>query len=640
MVFSGWLLVLAATLVGHAHRSSGSTVLVSYTCSNVTAEHQVPDEVNVTVATAQNATVQLQLTRVAHINFDIPVYLLKADQGGQYSRSRREITPRENKGFYQDVTNQAYMQIERQQGSDHNEVQLSFKGDFVTDGQVFTLVPPQRMVRDTITHCYMGYHLLAKKRKKLYFADSVHSYTCVWERFLHNTDNETAFQDLLEYYAFIFNGIDTRYKGIKSMDYTINVLLGSINILEIDTLFKNEDTDGHADAKNMLNTLAAFTISPWSIPFLYYDHVMLFTGLDLFDKVTKTDYLGISFNGSLCNKFGLSASVIEDKGDYSAMETATHELGHSLSANHDGEDNECKTEDRYIMAKGSLHENQGTELNPWLFSPCSIRSFTEHIGKLLKTFIGTVCLTTSLTTNYVFPNVSNRLLGQEIPPDHQCQLKHGNGSFYCKLLPDIKICTELTCFRPGKNDCTVHHALMGTSCGNKMVCKEGRCVHDDSALQVEGDCLFGDSAPGLFLPEPCPSLIKKFNGLCYAAGIERLCCASCRNISRPDESCKYGDNMANCSKANCHIVTGHIDCCESCSFPQSVIAAKPKVRSGVDTATEKNQCMDHPDSMTNISCIPISIMFPYLCYIEDVRAACCASCKIVNTKEQGCEYGT
>lgn len=48
----------------------------------------------------------------------------------------------------------------------------------------------------------------------------------------------------------------------------------------------------------------------------------------------------------LCGQIG----HMEDSFGFTILEVAAHELGHSLNASHDGYDNQCRSDDQYIMS--------------------------------------------------------------------------------------------------------------------------------------------------------------------------------------------------------------------------------------------------------------------------------------------------
>ena len=51
-----------------------------------------------------------------------------------------------------------------------------------------------------------------------------------------------------------------------------------------------------------------------------------------------------------------------------------------LSAEHDGTENACRSEDRYVMAAGTYNVTASNKLNPWKFSSCSVNYFNTFFA--------------------------------------------------------------------------------------------------------------------------------------------------------------------------------------------------------------------------------------------------------------------
>uniref|UniRef100_A0A2C9LSC4 Peptidase M12B domain-containing protein n=1 Tax=Biomphalaria glabrata TaxID=6526 RepID=A0A2C9LSC4_BIOGL len=194
------------------------------------------------------------------------------------------------------------------------------------------------------------------------------------------------------------------------------------------------------------------------------------------------ELLGLAYMSQVCRNDGKSSSIVYDAGTYSSILTAAHELGHSLSAEHDGDGNSCRFEDRYIMAATDSDSTQGTELHPWIFSNCSVANFTNLFQQLLQTSRGQMCLNTKLSADDSYDVKS--YLGQRYPPDQQCQrrLNKTDVVFY-RNLHDTDLCLTLYC---SFADYTSYYsqsepAYYGTSCASGKVCKQGECVTDPAA---------------------------------------------------------------------------------------------------------------------------------------------------------------
>ncbi|KAK6975183.1 A disintegrin and metalloproteinase with thrombospondin motifs 6-like isoform X2 [Biomphalaria glabrata] len=139
----------------------------------------------------------------------------------------------------------------------------------------------------------------------------------------------------------------------------------------------------------------------------------------------------------MCRTNGKSCSVIEDRQEdrysISTSQTVAHELAHGLSARHDGENNLCNASERYILGSSDAEKTPGTEYNPWLFSPCSVSYITSFLKKKLSSSRGYTCLVYAIEASADIPDVSDKLLGQVIKPDQQCQQFFGNDSFFCRV---------------------------------------------------------------------------------------------------------------------------------------------------------------------------------------------------------------
>ncbi|GFR63781.1 zinc metalloproteinase/disintegrin [Elysia marginata] len=90
--------------------------------------------------------------------------------------------------------------------------------------------------------------------------------------------------------------------------------------------------------------------------------------------------LGLAKLGGMCSLS--SVSIIEQDNTGSVGATAAHELGHSLSALHDGEEKDCYDEDNYIMSrKLKTPDDELLASRPWQFSPCSVRAFKRFTSE-------------------------------------------------------------------------------------------------------------------------------------------------------------------------------------------------------------------------------------------------------------------
>ncbi|RUS69450.1 hypothetical protein EGW08_022784, partial [Elysia chlorotica] len=300
-----------------------------------------------------------------------------------------------------------------------------------------------------------------------------------YQRFLGNAASRSeALEAVREYYAFVFNGMDLRYQNIPNVNYQIRIRLTKVIVSETreaSSFTENFRVTGtpwdSVNAMSALTSFSDFAIGTGADFLNPYDHSMLFTGYDLSSTSSSGSTLtttGLAYTSTLCRTDGKSVSVVEDLGGYQSIDTATHELGHSLSAKHDGEENLCRSTDRYIMAGGTYPQTEANALNPWQFSVCSANYFTTFITDELLNSRGRVCLTYPLSTSASIPDVSDRLPGQELSPDGQCIQIYGPSSRLCRGNEfGTDICTAMFCYDPStEGTCYEQTAARGTTCGD------------------------------------------------------------------------------------------------------------------------------------------------------------------------------
>ncbi|PVD33295.1 hypothetical protein C0Q70_04548 [Pomacea canaliculata] len=149
---------------------------------------------------------------------------------------------------------------------------------------------------------------------------------------------QDAIVSISQYYAFVYSGTASASTWTESL----------------------RQTASPRDIVNTNQVLAKFSdwVSNPNTTLPSYDHLTLFSGYE-FIKVDGTTLIasdaitGLAYLSSLCLTDGKSSSVVEDHGGFRCMFTAAHELGHSLSAEHDGNENACSASDQYIMTSTS-----------------------------------------------------------------------------------------------------------------------------------------------------------------------------------------------------------------------------------------------------------------------------------------------
>uniref|UniRef100_A0A2C9JZE5 Peptidase M12B domain-containing protein n=1 Tax=Biomphalaria glabrata TaxID=6526 RepID=A0A2C9JZE5_BIOGL len=245
-----------------------------------------------------------------------------------------------------------------------------------------------------------------------------------YQRFLERSHNDsmTCLSKIHEYFAFIFTG-DPAVLPIPANN---------------ESMYQNLSFSltGTVNAYTAIYSFWEFLNSSQGREMSYpYDHAMLFVGSDLWSPYPEPNngITGLAAVGTLCRTDGTSSSVIEDLGDYFAMFTGAHELGHSLSALHDGMSPGCQADDFYLMAPLFTWSGEAKKLHPWRFSNCSVAEITTYVETLRNTSSGKMCLSDTLIAIGQVPDVSDRLLGQEYPPNQQCTLRYGQRSFDCRV---------------------------------------------------------------------------------------------------------------------------------------------------------------------------------------------------------------
>ncbi|KAH9487982.1 hypothetical protein Btru_066829 [Bulinus truncatus] len=343
---------------------------------------------------------------------------------------------------------------------------------------------------------------------------------------------------------------------------------------------------------------------------------------------------GSTPNGKMCNTDGPSFSIIEDRSGYFIINSVAQLLAYSLSAKNDGDNNACSPSDLYIMGSVNSNTTIYNKFNPWQFSSCSIASFSNFLKKTVDTSRGYTCLGLFLDVNADIPDVSGRLLGQEVTPDQQCRQLYGNNSFYTRYtdmasLSDI-CSSALNCQDP--NDENQHYklpALFGTSCGDGKMCINGQCVSDPFAPQVNENCVFGDRPGIVYESLTCSQFITNQNGRCYNDVNYRICCSSCNKVYKPILGCEYGDKLTGCQPENC--LQYKTQCCKTCNYgtpftPTTTTQRTTPVRTTylpVPWPTIKFCNTGDPDLVPGIC------TSPSVCQTQ--RTSCCSYCSRVSS---------
>ncbi|XP_062584912.1 uncharacterized protein LOC134246543 [Saccostrea cucullata] len=368
--------------------------------------------------------------------------------------------------------------------------------------------------------------------------------------------DEGAKESIRQFYSFVINGMDVRYKNIQTSSYTISILFSGIYIADnaSKSTFTENNKISSVSGTQVDSNVALTAVTSWlqetsGLP--QNDHAMMFTRYD-FTKDGSSDVAGLAWLGAVCTT--KSVSVAEDHFDFNVITTAAHELGHGLSAEHDGSNNACSGNDAYIMAATSVPvDNQ----NPWKFSICSTNYFTSFIDKLNRE--NNNCMTV-LSPEYNPDALKHytALPGEIFDADAHCRHIVGSGSSFCKGLYNqnfTSICTKLWCRKTdGSGLCVSTVGGDGLQCGNKKWCIAGVCKSDECAPPGDESCLYGDRE-GKVIEFNGNNVtcsfedIKKYPFLCY--DINTQCCRQCQNFYTGITGCEYGDRTSGCLSIHC-----------------------------------------------------------------------------------------
>ncbi|XP_050409851.2 zinc metalloproteinase-disintegrin-like MTP4 isoform X2 [Patella vulgata] len=499
-----------------------------------------------------------------------------------------------------------------------------------------------------------------KRQLKEYYVDIIMTIDYSIYRYYYLKSTATnkgtdAINKIRLYYAIIANGMSLRYKNLVA-EFGITVRLVALVISKTsntarwtETIREVHSPRDQVDADTVLEDFRDWVASSDSLP--QYDHNMLFTRYDLYSKQNNIKYnstAGLAYIGAVCQTTGQATSVVEDEGGYQCVETATHELGHSLGAKHDGVTSGCKDSDRYIMTAGSYDHTPTTRTNPWKFSTCSVSYFRNTLKTIAATSRGRQCLSLALASSKI-PDVTNIMPGQLSTPDQTCQHIYGSSSRMCKGLEFgnlTDICVSLFCLDPQSDgSCIKQVAPRGTSCGNNKWCIDGVCVYDFKAPALDESCPFGDITGVAFNGETCQQFVDGYPAYCYQALVRGRCCSSCKKHYIGVYGCEYGDKGYGCQSNGCGLRTtkgGNYseECCGTCNYRIPVPSATTVPVTTVSTTTSAPVCADDKnDIFGGASCAVVIGHSPEMCYLSSVRASCCLSCQRIKTVSSFCPYG-
>ena len=344
---------------------------------------------------------------------------------------------------------------------------------------------------------------------------------------------KNAVASIRQYYAFVINGMEAMYKNIQTSSFTINILFAGIVIAQTpsaatwtESIRIQSVVPNQIPADTALYNFRSWITNDTQTNLPGFDHAMLFTGYEMIHDESSS-VTGYAFVSSMCTTH--SQSIVEDKFNFLMISVASHELGHSLGAAHDGTGNTCRDNDSYIMASVAMPQSNAlTAANPWKFSSCSTSYFKSYIDSLTT---NQQCLTTlspSYDSNFL-ASERQRLPGQIYDADQQCANMVGVGAYmYRKHYSGdySTICTVLWCFDITKTSIRSYIAGDGTLCGDRKWCISGVCTSSPNAPSGSATCLYGDVKGAVFSNGwTCQYIIANESHNCAVAST--WCCSSC-----------------------------------------------------------------------------------------------------------------
>ncbi|XP_048245128.1 uncharacterized protein LOC124114974 isoform X2 [Haliotis rufescens] len=631
----------------------------------------LPREFTVRVRT-HNDSVTLQLETSTSVKKTTPIYVSRQDEKGNPIIVRDTVLEMEGTAEYQDVIHMANIEVTCVI-KEENQPYYAFEGFLLLNGpSMYELKPTgtesaSSDIKYTLTSSpvhirpidndddgekgqsgsdieMMASESLRKKRQiqEPIYVDVITVIAfSVYERWYSRATqlsealkHQETKQGIKRHFAHLVNGVDLRYKKASPL-YNINLVGYIIEDVQLPRPFQSAVVnETKIDGDKLLSGTRQWKADTPGFP--DNDHIIVFTANDLF-IVAKTgqtrNLLGYAYVGTICETPNYSVSAVEYTDNLvDDMLVTTHEVGHALSAWHDGEyNNACNSTHEYIMTGSGYSTTHVLDHNNYyVFSTCSSRYFQTFIQGILTngTNAQQQCLQTSLEPASV-TNITGTMPGQLYDVHTQCQMMFGPG-FVLRSDIDIgnseNICKRMVC---GKEQLkSSRNAADGTPCGDKKWCVAGHCVFSiDAPEQNNTDCLFGNQPivyPG---NRTCAELISATPRLCYNPGYLTACCETCPIYKRNDENCPYGDRYRNCdtltqdTKGLCYSEGTARGCCETC----------PLFKSAVANCTYGDRFSDCDTVITQEQ--------KRLCYIEDNAYGCCETCSAYSTGGANCTYG-
>ncbi|GAV02360.1 hypothetical protein RvY_12936 [Ramazzottius varieornatus] len=300
------------------------------------------------------------------------------------------------------------------------------------------------------------------------FADFMLYKALIGKTFINDHD---AF---VKYVLAIVNTVQLIYNE-PSLGRSVELVLVRLEILQNDNLpFYNEEVDKYLwDFCKWQSNLNPGTDT--STP-THWDHAIILTGFDLRSGNIRS-VTGYAPVGGMCNP--VYSCTINEGNHFGSAFVIAHEMGHSLTMQHDGQSgasgNSCDAQ-RYLMSPST-----GRGKTTW--SSCS----QTYLDAFLQS-PQSQCLKDVPTGRENALDFSHTSLpGQLYSADDQCRLLYGMEFHRYPLQPDPDVCEILICANTTVY-ITGHPALPGTFCGEGKWCVSGACSPwgNEGPMAVDG----------------------------------------------------------------------------------------------------------------------------------------------------------
>ncbi|ESO11056.1 hypothetical protein HELRODRAFT_190288 [Helobdella robusta] len=481
-----------------------------------------------------------------------------------------------------------------------------------------------------------------------------------WMRF-HGNDERKAVDSIEHFYTHVVDGIARRYRNANIPGFNIKVVLAGIYISKNQTDLQFLESPDIRMSDKTIDGIKAYTkLCEWmwnddnlvKRKFPKFDVAAVFT----LNSMHNVDGIGAMF--ALCRRDAVY--ITREEGMYRAVDIGTHELGHILGANNDGQGNNCSPKDHYIMApiRNSVTEENAKTF--YSFSPCSVSEITRFLTQQYSTPGNCLAMSPRTKSQDDLKRHLTTKIGQRYSIDEQCQIIFGKDASTCGGGGELKsrrVCEMMFCWVPRENTC-VHlsqfqKAADGTSCSSGMWCFDGLCRPDPMAPKYEGTCKFGDWKgrwPDGKVTRTCDEVMRQVPWRCYDDRVADGCCQTCATVKKKNENekCPYSDKLSKseCSKSLCKDPKKNSLCCKTCpGVTATTDSEKDKPPKSTDANVPKkvddkekvnvNKQSDCPNGDTGTWCKTVS---KYECY--NGEKICCETCsKLRDNSRVGCEYG-